>query len=319
MNYWSISSKYLCDLAPTLWLEVEIIAKNKNLFFIKWNWKIILFKSTDFWWNSSLWLKLADDKELTYRILEKYNLPTAKSYYLNNEDIDTIDTIDFNYPLVIKPLSEWHGNWVMTNILSIEELKKKAIESFTTYNRIVIQNQIQWEEHRILVFKWRIIMAITRMPAHVIWDWVKNIAELIEYENTNNPLRWSWYSKTLTNILIDDELIWYIEKQGLTMDSVPKNREHIQLRWNSNMWTGGTVIDILDKLSQSIKDVAIKWANSLWLELAGVDIMTTDYTKSLKETNGIILEINATPAIWSMESFLKVSPSEIILKELFFS
>jgi hypothetical protein len=53
-------------------LEVEIISIEKNLFYITGNGKKILFKSTDFGGNSALGYKLADDKELTYRLLEKY-------------------------------------------------------------------------------------------------------------------------------------------------------------------------------------------------------------------------------------------------------
>jgi len=48
---------------------VEVINESKNLFIVKNKDKEVLFKSTDCGINSSLALKLCDDKELTYNIL----------------------------------------------------------------------------------------------------------------------------------------------------------------------------------------------------------------------------------------------------------
>jgi len=48
MTYWSISSKVLTEEAELLGLNVDIINKDKNLYYIYSSSKKILFKTTDF-------------------------------------------------------------------------------------------------------------------------------------------------------------------------------------------------------------------------------------------------------------------------------
>lgn len=298
MKSFSISSKYIIEESEKLWFEIDIISEEKNLFYVKWNWKEILFKSTDFGWNSSLWYKLCDDKELTYKILDRYNLPIAKSIYLSKKQFETfsLENIkNLKFPLIVKPIDEWHWNWVLMWIDNIKELKDSLYKSFEIYWDMIIQEQASWDEIRVLVVKWKIIAAINRIPASVIWDWINNISQLIETENTTNPLRWDWYNNSLTYIKIDDELISYISKNNFDLDFIPEKWKKMQLRWNSNLWTGWIPIDVTTVISQDMRDVAIKSTKVLWMEICWVDILTSDFTKKLSETAWIVLECNATP------------------------
>ncbi len=306
INYWSISSIRLTEEAKKLWLKVEVISENKNLFFIKWNWKEILFKSTDFWWNSALWFKIANDKELTYQILEKYNLPTAKTWYIMPDEINNLKKLDIDFPVIIKPLEEWHGNWVMMNILNLIELKEKLKQSFQNYNKMIIQKQIKWNEFRILLVRWKIIRAYYRIPPSIIWDWKNTIQTLISIENKENPLRWKWYNYTLSYIKIDDELNTFIQKQWLSMDSILKKWKTIFVRGNSNIWTGGIAVDVIEEIHPKIKKACTLSSDILGLELSWIDIITKDITQPLSKTGWIILEINATPWCWWEKSGKKM-------------
>jgi len=111
------------------------------------------------------------DKELTYKILERNNLPIAKTHYLKKDDFDDFhfsELKDFSFPLIIKPLNESHGNGVMMHIMNIEELRKKLSLSFQKYDTMIIQEEIQGDEIRVLVFKGEVIVAINRIPAFIV-------------------------------------------------------------------------------------------------------------------------------------------------------
>ncbi len=298
MKNFSISSKYIIEEAENMWFEIEMISEDKNLFYVKWNNKEILFKSTDFGWNSALWYKLCDDKELTYKILDRYNLPIAKSEYIWKADFIDFEEKNIsklNFPLIVKPVDEWHWNWVLMWISSFKELKNALDKSFEIYNDMIIQEQVSGDEIRVLVIKWKIIAAIHRVPAFVVWDWINNISKLIDIENNTNPLRWEWYDNSLAYIKIDTELLWYISKNNLDLGYIAKNWEKIQLRWNSNLWTGWIPIDVTDLISDNIKSVAINATKALWMEICWVDVLTSDFKKDLSDTGWIILECNATP------------------------
>lgn len=318
MTFSSISSIVLTEEAEKLWLKVVIISEDKNLFYIKSDKKEVLFKSTDCWITSSLGVKISKDKELSNYVLKEKWIPMANTFYLGKKDISKLSTYDLTFPVIIKPLNESHWNWVMMNILNIEELKEKLILSFKTYNRMIIQKQVEWGEYRLLVLYWKVILSINRIPASIIWDWEKNIWELIKHENKNNILRWAWYSKALTHITVDNELIWYIWKQWIDLETVPISWKTVQLRWTSNIWTWWTMVDVSHLISDDIKELACRSAKILWLGIAWVDIITNDISKPLKETWWILLEINDTPWLWWDRELTGVNTGKVILEKLFF-
>ena len=317
----NLTSIVLIEEAKKLWLEIEIVSEKKSLFFIRWKWKEFLFKDVDFWWNSALWLRLWKDKELTYKILERNNFPIIKSLYLDKEKFISFDFSklkNFNFPLIIKPVNWTRWKWVRMNILTLKELQKKLNLSFEKYNQMVIQEEIKWHDLRILVVKWKILLAIKRIPVNILWDWKNNIEKLIEIENKLNKYRWTSGKSPLTLIQINEELIEYIKNQNLTLESIPKKWKTIYLRWNANISTGGTMLDITTKISEDIKEKCIQISKIFWLEISWIDILIEDFTKSLKGGKGVILEINSVPQIGSHRTLTNVNTWKKILKMLFF-
>ena len=296
----TMSSQIIIDEAKKNNFKTEIIDWGLNLFkiyFEKEKW--VLFKNIDCWLNSSLSLKLSDNKKLTYKLLEEWKF-IAKSLYFNldkNENID-INSLWLKLPLVVKPIDESHWNWVTTKIYNQESLDLGINESKKFSKNIVIQEFQKWIETRILVINWKVIWAINREAAHIIWDWEKSIEELINIEN-KNPLRWEKdYTKPMNKIVINLELEEFIKKQWFKKNNVLPKDKKLVLRWISNMWAWWISIDVTDEISEDIKKLAIDWTKKLWLIVAGVDIISNDFRKNFwKDNSAIILEINATPSI----------------------
>lgn len=320
MTYWSVSSQVLKEEARILGLEVEVILPEKNLFLIKGKDKDVLFKSTDFWVNSALGKKITDDKELTYKLLERYGAPIAKTLYIHNHEFQKFDWTKFSkfcFPLIIKPIDEAHGNGVCMNIVSISELQKKLESSFADYTKMIIQEQISGDECRVLVVLWKVIVGLHRVPPFVAGDGKSTLHELIEDENKTNPLRQQNYSAPLSLIKVDSELLDYINKQGYSLDNVIPANIKLQLRWNSNLGTGWTIVDITHILHEDIKKVCVSIAEKFQLWICGVDIISSDFSKPLSETGWVILEINSTPWIGWDRELASVNTGREILKLIF--
>lgn len=299
MTYFSVTSKVIIEEAKKLWFEVEILQANKNFYRIKWNSKEVYFKSNDFWWDSSLWDKIADDKELTNIILWRNWFEIPRSIYVNKDELENfnLDEHNLRFPLVTKPVSEWHWDWVTVGIKSNEELDYGIKEALKYGDNIIIQNFIEWDEHRILVIWDKVVLWIKRIPAFVIWDWIHKIEELIEIEN-KNPMRGSWYENILSLIEIDDRLIKYIEKNWYNLDTIPKKDTRIQLRGVSNIWAWWILVNVTAKLSKELKEECVRIAKLVWLKVVWIDIITKDLWVSLKNSNWAIIEINSWPWFW---------------------
>ncbi len=189
MTYWTGSSKTLVEEAKKQNYQVEILSKKDNFFVVKSDKKEVFFKSTDFGGNSSLALKICNDKFLSHLFLEKCGFPVAKTREISRENFDFEDFSNFIFPLVVKPVDEGHGDGIKMNISDELELKKTIKKSFQTYSKVLIQAQVSGQNYRILVVGGEVVVAYKQMPPSIIGDGKSNIFSLIEKENKNNPLR----------------------------------------------------------------------------------------------------------------------------------
>lgn len=133
---------------------MEVVIPEKNLFFVRSPQKSVLFKSTDFGSNTALGKKIADDKELTYRLLERFGLPVPKTAYVNSGETESYDWSvfeSFRFPVIVKPVDGAHGKDVQMGIMTISEMRAKLSRAFGSYSRMIVQEQISGDECRVLV------------------------------------------------------------------------------------------------------------------------------------------------------------------------
>ena len=297
---WGISSSIIIDEAKKQNLKTNIISIENNVFSVTKNWNRKYFKSVDCWLNSAFWFKVVENKELTYLLAEENNIRVPKSVYINREDLINIDSLKLDFPVVTKPVDWAHWDWVAINLKNIEELKKGLEYSFNEKKvyRVIIQEQIFWEDHRIIVINWKIEAVTKRIAPFIIWNWKKTIQELIDIEN-NNPLRgwWEGHDAAMSKIKIDSESINFIKQQWYSMEGILENGKKIKVRKNENLSTGWLAIDMTDNIHPEIKQEAIKIAKLTWLGFCWVDFFCKDIGLSLKEGKWAIIEVNATPWI----------------------
>jgi cyanophycin synthetase len=111
-----------------------------------------------------------------------------------------------------------------------------------------------------------------------------------------DPMRGEGHEKPLTKIKIDSVAEITLSRQGYDPDSVPNDRQIVYIRENANLSTGGTAVDVTDIVHPETVRMAERAAKLIGLDIAGIDIVTADITKSLRES-GAIIEVNAAPGI----------------------
>ena len=159
-----------------------------------------------------------------------------------------------------------------------------------------MERQIEGSNYRVLVVGDSVVAVSERLPAAVEGDGVHSVKELIEMENSD-PLRGDGHEKPLTKIKVDDHVMFTLGKQGLDLNYIPRRGETVTLRENCNLSTGGKAVDRTDRIHPQVSMMAVRAAGIIGLDVAGVDITTTDISKPLKSTGGAIIEVNAAPGI----------------------
>ena len=88
-----------------------------------------------------------------------------------------------------------------------------------------------------------------------------------------------------------------MEKNGLTISSIPLKEELVYLRENSNVSTGGDSIDYTDDMHLEYKEIALQAARGIGAMICGIDIILSDFNAKATKDNYTIIELNFNPAL----------------------
>ncbi|MES1021639.1 cyanophycin synthetase [Gloeocapsa sp. BRSZ] len=251
-----------------------------------------------------LGVELACDKEGTKRILANAGVPvprgTVISYF---DELETAIEEVGGYPIVIKPLDGNHGRGITIDIRNWEEAEAAYDAARDVSRSVIVERFYTGRDHRVLVVDGKVVAVAERVPAHVIGDGVSTIEELIDQTN-RDPNRGEGHDNVLTRIELDRTSYQLLERQGYTLDTVLPQDEICYLRATANLSTGGIAVDRTDDIHPENVWLAQRVAQIIGLDIAGIDIVTQDITRPLREVDGVIVEVNAAPGFR-----MHVSPS----------
>ena len=242
-------------------------------------------------------VELACDKEGTKTILSEAGIPVPRGTVIQYVDEleDAIEDVG-GYPIVLKPLDGNHGRGITININSWQEAEE-AYDLATTASKtrsVIVERYYLGTDHRVLVINGKVVAVAERIPAHVVGDGQSTIEELIEITN-RDPRRGEGHDNVLTKITVDRTALAVLEKQGYGLDTVLEPGETAYLRATANLSTGGIAVDRTDDIHPENVWIAQRVAKIVGLDIAGIDIVTPDITKPLKEVDGVVVEVNAAP------------------------
>ncbi|NNF16620.1 MAG: cyanophycin synthetase [Gammaproteobacteria bacterium] len=254
--------------------------------------------------TSNIAVELASDKEETNGILRDLGLPVPQQALVRTENRARRAAEQIGFPVVVKPLNANHGRGVSIDLNSTDEVAVAFGKAQEHSRSVLIESFIQGLDHRLLVVNGNLVAAAKRMPGHVVGDGQHTVEELVNIIN-EDPRRGVGHEKVLTRLEFDHQADRLLAQKGYARDSVPPAGEIVFLRSTANLSTGGTAIDVTDSVHPDIRDMAIRTVNAIGLDVGGVDFLTTDISRSYRETGGAICEVNAGPGFR-----MHVAPSE---------
>jgi len=276
-------------------IKVEILNAGKNLVILTHKSKTAFMQATKTFLNSSVSLVITDHKDLANIVFERFGFPVPRRENATNSREAAAIASKIGFPVVLKRPTGTGGKYVYPGISNIKELKRFAKELLKDEKKVIIEKQVIGSDYRFLVVDSRCVSVVERTPAFVVGDGVKNIAELVKEEN-KNPLRKPLHLGPLLNIEIDGETRRILKNSGMTIDSIPKRNQKVQLKYTANHSKGGSTEIVTDKVHPDNKKLAEDIAKKFNLGIAGVDFMTSDASLSYKKNNLYVIEVNATPS-----------------------
>ncbi len=199
-------------------------------------------------------------------------------------------------PVVVKPQDGNQGKGISVNLTTEEQVRKAYQVAVGFFDDIMVEKYLPGHDWRLLVIGDKLIAAARRDPPLVIGDGKHTVRELVEIVNSD-PRRSDGHATSLTKIRFDDIAIARLGEQGYTADSVPQRGVRVILRNNANLSTGGTATDVTDDVHPDLAAAAVAAAQTVGLDIAGIDVVCDTILKPLEDQGGGIVEVNAAPGL----------------------
>jgi len=266
-----------------------------NLFQLGWGSRQKRLQATITGATSNIAVGIASDKQLTKALLDQAGCPvpageTVSSLAQAQRVAKRIGCV------TIKPLDGNQGKGVTVAVSTPDEVER-AFAFAQKYGRhVIVEEFLRGRDYRVLVTGRKVAAASWRRPPHVTGDGIHSVRELVDIEN-RNPARGDGHTNILTRIPVDDLAVDVLAKQGYALDDVLAQGVSVDLRGNANLSTGGTAEDVTDLLPEETRDICIRAARTIGLDVAGIDIVCQDISQPLREQRGGIIEVNAAPGI----------------------
>lgn len=253
---------------------------------------------------------VCENKDDTKKILAKAGIPVpeGKRFEENATEEEIISYANkLGFPIVIKPISENAGKGVFSNINTESELRASVeyVRNELHYKDIIIEKHIDGVEHRIFIVDGKVLGVVNRIPANIIGDGKNTVEQLMKQKNRSKKFNPNLSSKIIE---LDKEVIDSIQQSGYRLDSIPEKGRQIFLRSKSNVSMGGDPIDVTDQLTDELKELATKAANSI----PGLDICGLDMIIDKEKNTGVIIEINTKPMIGLHVFPVKGRPRDVV-------
>ncbi len=259
---------------------------------------------------------IASDKDLTKRLLRQVGVPVPHGRAVSNAQDAWLASQEIGFPVVVKPCSANHQRGISIELTTQDEIMRAydfAVKAGET-DDILVEQFALGQHHRLLVVGNQLVAAAKGHSECVVGDGVLTIKELVAIVNSD-PRRGEAYTDQLGTLLLSEPAIIELNKQGLSVDSIPEKGRTVVVRR-----TGDLTTDCTDEVHPETAEQAVIAARVVGLDIAGLDVLATDISRPLLEQKGAVVEVNAGPSLSPHVSPLYGKPQKVgdaILNMLF--
>lgn len=305
------------ELEPEFGFAGELIFPNERTH---------LFYNTSLNINLAGSAKIAKDKHYTKYFLSKkgIHVPDGKTFFSDNLCTrlqtnyrrGTREIVGYaqelGWPVFIKPNNSSEGNLVY-QVKENNELLLAAKEIFEVTDVLLVESSCPGKDYRVVVLDNEIVAVYNREPMNVLGDGTSSVSKLLD----------SYIASLLdsgrinTNLLKNDKRIDYMLLQKkMNRESVLEKGAKLTLFPNANLSSGGTAVDVTDKIHPDFVSIAFHTCKILGLRVAGIDIICEDITSKADKQTWNVLEVNDSPC---MDNFSKLGAKQLNMVVGFYS
>jgi len=247
--------------------------------------------------DDAVTLRLALDKLAVHQILTRAGLPLPE--HLEWDASELAGPLEFleraGTACVVKPTGGASGSGTTTGVRTSEQLVRARLRAARIARRLLIERQAEGDMYRFLFLDGRLLDAVRRRPPRVTGDGRSTIRELIAAENARrlDPA----HPVSMPILRVDLDCLFALEAAGLSLRSELAEGETVAVKTVTSQNRVEDNETVREPIAPELVEEARLAAAQVGVRLAGVDLITRDLSRSLKESNGVIIEVNGTPGL----------------------
>jgi len=265
---------------------------------------------------------IAQDKDLTRRMLAAAGVPVPLGRAVTSASDAWLAAQELGEPVVVKPIDGNQGRAVSIR-LDTEDAIRQAYELAAKEDRhgavgsgsgVIVERFVPGRHHRVLVVGEQAIASVRGEADVLTGDGSSSIRQLVEQANLD-PRRGEDDTWVLTKIELGPIALELLRRQGLTLDSVPDPGQEVLIQHH-----GDLTVDETDELHPEVAAMCVLAAQTIGLDIAGMDVVAQDIGLPLAEQGGAVIEVNASPGLLAHLKPLVGKPrpvGEAIVNQLF--
>jgi cyanophycin synthetase len=247
--------------------------------------------------DSALGARVTRNKHLAAAILRQAGLPTPVHELVTDLAAARAAAARLGYPVVVKPLDGERGEGVTTGVADEDALATAlaAAERATASRQVLVEREVAGVCHRLFMVAGRLLYAVKRLPQSVFGDGRGTVAELVAAAAAREAARPPW--RRGPAFVLDELAERSLAAAGLQPGTVPAAGARVALRPIESTAWGGHDEDVTAVVHSDTVALARRAAEVFGLEVAGIDLVSTDIARPWHDTGAVITEVNFAPLL----------------------
>ncbi|WP_339259048.1 hypothetical protein MKZ12_04875 [Paenibacillus sp. FSL R5-0713] len=243
---------------------------------------------------------LAKNKQACNMLLHEQGMPVPSYIVIPEMGSEAVAFLNRYRSIVVKPLDASSSMGVTLDVRTEEELEAAIHLASVHGSSIMLQQYVTGIDYRVLIINGEVAAVNEYRPVYVEGDGTSTVRTLIEQLNQERMKITSIGEyEAFPQVHAETErLLEVLHAQGTSLDEVPAAGEEIELYDLRNSAAG--------KISEFYKDcteiihpenarMIVQAAQTLQIDVAGVDVRCRDIRTPISREEGGILEVNALP------------------------
>ncbi|MBD3919261.1 hypothetical protein H8B09_10895 [Paenibacillus sp. PR3] len=260
---------------------------------------------------------LAKHKQASNLLLRRAELPVPEEIVVSDMGEEARQFLLKHQLITVKPLDLNRSIGVTLKVRDEAELARAIQRVHQHSSSIMLQRYVEGDDYRVLVIGDQVVGVLEYRPAYIVGDGYSTIEQLARNMN-DEQLRRNSSDLASSYQLVDMEsydIQYHLHQQSRTPHDILAYGEQVELYTLDNAAASSISEVIADRtrdICSSNAEAAIRAAQALQLDVAGVDIRCKRIDLPLDEDNGGILEVNALPDLVDPHLFINEAASDVI-------